>query len=191
MAQGKKLESGIGSEEIAKRYRECADAVEKIHWLLIMQLSQGRAQTIAEAAQRCGLEHSWACRIVKRYNELGAEGLKDRRKGNGSRGLLSPEHKVELIKALKGEAPDGGLWTSPKVALWIGERLGRIVRAGSAWSILRQLGLRTKVPRPRHQKGASQAEQRAFKKSSAKTLRGSVPRTRGRKSSSGPKTKPG
>jgi transposase len=165
--------------------------VEKIHWLLIMQLSQGQAETIAQAAGRCGLDHSWACRVVKRYNELGPEGLKDRRKGNGSQGLLSPEDKSELIKAMKGEAPDGGLWTSPKVALWIGKRLGRIVRAGSAWSILRQLGLRTKVPRPRHQKGAGQAEQAAFKKSSAKTLRGSVPSTPGKKSSFGPKTKPG
>ena len=134
---------------------------------------------------------SWAYRLVKRYNERGPEGLKDRRTENGSESMLNTEERAALIEAMKGPSPDGGLWNSPKVAAWIKERIGQAVRPGSAWYMIRQLGFKTKVLRPRHQKGASKEEQAAYKKSSAKTLPASARRTRIKKSNSGPKTKRG
>lgn len=47
---------------------------------------------------------------------------------------LSEAQRQELLAALGNPAPYGGLWSSAKVARWIGEKLGRKVwpqRAGS------------------------------------------------------------
>lgn len=66
--------------------------------------------------------------LVWRYNTRGAAGLRDERHQNpGHPPLLHPEQEAELEQALEGPAPDGGLWTSPKVAAWISERTGRPV----------------------------------------------------------------
>jgi hypothetical protein len=46
---------------------------------------------------------------VKRYNELGIEGLGDRRRYNqGSEPLVNDIHQAHLWQALQGKAPDGG-----------------------------------------------------------------------------------
>jgi transposase len=71
----------------------------------------------------------------------------------------------ELDAALRGEAPDGGLWTAPKVAAWIEARTGRSVHETTAWRAMRQLGFTLQVPRPRHRRAASEREQARFKKS--------------------------
>ena len=60
--------------------------------------------------------------------------------------------------------PDGGLWTGPKIAAWMAATLGRPVHPQRGWEMLQRLGLRPKVPRPRHAK-ADPAAQAAFKKS--------------------------
>jgi transposase len=71
----------------------------------------------------------------------------------------------ELDTALRSEAPDGGLWTAPKVAAWIEERTGRAVHETTAWRAMRRLGFTLQVPRPRHRRAASEREQARFKKS--------------------------
>jgi len=156
-----------------------------------MQLSEGTAESIYEGARQSGLDYSWACRLVKRYNQLGAESLKDGRSKNKRRELLGEEDKRALLEVMQAEPSDGGLWNGPKVGRWMEERLGRSVRSGVVWRIMRGLGLRGKVPRPAHEKAASQEERAAYKKSSGKTLRGSKGRTPRGKSSFGPKTKHG
>ncbi|HEY0170080.1 MAG TPA: winged helix-turn-helix domain-containing protein, partial [Pyrinomonadaceae bacterium] len=71
----------------------------------------------------------------------------------------------ELDKALRSEAPDGGLWTGPKVAAWITERSGRAVHVTTGWRTLKRLGFSLQMPRPANRRRASEAEQTEFKKS--------------------------
>jgi len=80
---------------------------------------------------------------------------------------LNAQAASELDAALRAAAPDGGLWTAPKVARWIAERTGQSVHETTAWRAMRRLGFTLQVPRPRHRRSASAAEQAAFKKSSA------------------------
>jgi len=57
--------------------------------------------------------------VVHRYNAAGPAGMGDRRHGNPGRRdrtLLTPALRTALRLALDGPAPDGGVWTSPKVA---------------------------------------------------------------------------
>jgi transposase len=72
---------------------------------------------------------------------------------------------AELDAALRSAAPDGGLWTAPKVAAWIEERTGEPVHETTAWRAMRRLGFSLKVPRTRHARAASEREQARFKKS--------------------------
>jgi transposase len=71
----------------------------------------------------------------------------------------------ELDAALRAPAPDGGLWTAPKVAAWVGGRTGRSVHETTAWRAMRRLGFTLQVPRPRHARAAGEREQARFKKS--------------------------
>jgi transposase len=61
--------------------------------------------------------------------------------------------------------PDGGLWTSGKVARWMAGALGReAVSAQRGWEALRRIGWSIQKPRPRHPKAATPEEGAAFKK---------------------------
>lgn len=85
----------------------------------------------------------------------------------GPPSLLSAELKDELRRLLAGPAPDGGLWTGPKVAAWMAKQLGRPVLPGQAWQTLRQMGYRLKRPRRRHPEADAQAQE-AFKKGASR-----------------------
>jgi Winged helix-turn helix len=71
--------------------------------------------------------------------------------------------KQELDHALDQLPADGGLWSGPKVAAWMAERLGRPVDPRRGWDYLQRLGRSTRVPRPQHEE-SDQATQQAFKK---------------------------
>ncbi len=65
----------------------------------------------------------------------------------------------------RAEPPrDGGLWTGPKVAAWMGARLGQKVWPQRGWDYLRRLEHSLQVPRPRHAEAASAEEQALYKK---------------------------
>lgn len=66
--------------------------------------------------------------IVKLYNQQGEKGIikkQPSRKKRPNHALLNPEQLEELHLSLKGESPDKGIWTGPKVAEWIARKTGR------------------------------------------------------------------
>jgi hypothetical protein len=65
--------------------------------------------------------------------------------------LLTSEQQQELDHALDQPPADGGLWSGPKVAAWMAERLGRPVDPRRGWDYLQRLGRSTRVPRPQHE----------------------------------------
>ena len=63
---------------------------------------------------------------VRRYNQLGAKGLKDKRHQHpGCQPLLSLVEQAQLLPTLQTPPADGGLWNSRKVAEWMGNLLER------------------------------------------------------------------
>ena len=63
---------------------------------------------------------------VRRYNQLGANGLKDKRHQHpGTPPLLSVVEQAQLLQTLRTPTADGGLWNSRKVAEWISNLLDR------------------------------------------------------------------
>ena len=63
--------------------------------------------------------------MVRRWNAAGEAGIADHRRDlPGAKPLLTALQQRELAEALQPPT-DGGLWSGPKVAAWMQEKLGR------------------------------------------------------------------
>jgi len=153
----------VPPDELEQRYRQAHDPVEKIHWQIIWLHTQGRS--VKEIAEITTYSTIWIYAILHRYDEHGPDEVGDRRHQNpGKKPLASPEIRDKLAKALEGAAPDGGLWTSKKVAAWLAQELGvDHVHIPRGWELLRALGYRPYAPRPQHAK-ADRNKQEEWKK---------------------------
>jgi transposase len=159
------LKAHLTTEELKHRYLACQKAQEKTRWRALYLISKGAMA--AEAARRVGRTSGWVTQLVSRYNQQGPDSI-PRQTGQRTAGRppkLSPSLALELDKALRARAPDGGLWTGPKVAAWIANRSGRDVHHSTGWRALKRLGFSLQVPRPSNKRRASVEEQAEFKKS--------------------------
>ena len=156
-------------KELRERFRVCDDAAEKIHWQAILLRKQGRST--AEVAEICAYKTDWVRRLVRRYNKKGPESLRDGRRDNGKERLMSAAQLEALRAAVLNEAPpSGGLWTGPKVALWMTRKLNRPVSPQLAWAYLQHMRMSKQTPRPRHARANTEAQE-DFKKNSVAVWR--------------------
>lgn len=154
------LQAHLSTSELERRYRRAQDPVERTHYQIIWWLAQG--QRTSDVMAVTGYSRKWVQEVARRYNRQGPPGLGDGRHRNpGGAPLLDAAAQQELVGALGGDAPDGGLWSGPKVAAWIGARLGRRVHVRRGWDYLRRLRYSPQVPRPAHAE-ADAAAQAAF-----------------------------
>jgi transposase len=156
----------LSIEELEQRYRACEDACSARHFQTIWLLAQGH--TIEEAAETTCFVPRWIEELLARYNALGPAALGDLRRNNGAQpSVLKPELLAKLKVRLKEPPPDGGLWTSGKVARWMAAELGLAeLAAQRGWEALKAIGWSIQSPRPKNPKAAGPAEQEALKKSS-------------------------
>jgi transposase len=151
--------------QLEQRYRQASDPVARSQWQIIWLLAQG--YSTQHVIQTTGYSATWIGTIAKRYNAEGPDGIGDRRHTNpGAASLLSAEQLAELDAALDAPAPDGGLWTGPKIAQWMADKLGQKVHVQRGWELLQRLNYRSYVPRPRHVK-SDPAAQEAFQKNAS------------------------
>ena len=165
MARSIKLEPHLTVDELYQGYKSTTDAPTARRWQALWLIAQGA--TAKEAAAVVGLRGEWVRLLVQRYNQHGPTALQDHRHTNpGQAPRLSPAQQQHLATLLEGPAPDGGLWTGPKVAAWITEQTGQPTRPQLGWDYLRRLGFTLQRPRPRHTHAATPEEQARWKKNS-------------------------
>jgi len=148
----------LSLSELRSRYRGSRDVVLRTHYHMLLLLSEGH--TITQIAPLLGYSTRWIGTILARYNENGPEALGDGRHRNpGREPVLDDKLSEELTEALKGVAPDGGLWTGPKIVRWVEARVGRKFpdQRGSEWA--RRLGFSLQRPRRRHVKADEQVQE--------------------------------
>ena len=163
MAGRIQLKPHLTTEELRTRYRLCQKPQEKVRWHALYLISKG--MVAADAARRTGRASSWITSLARRFNRDGAASVARKQSTRPShRAKVDQQLGQELDKALRTSAPDGGLWTAPKVAAWITEKTGHEVHPSTAWRTLRRLGFSLQVPRPRNKRRASAEEQAEFKK---------------------------
>jgi transposase len=156
------------TEELENLYRKAKDPVERSHLQIVWLLSEGtRTEEVSEVT---GYSPGWVRKIARRYNEWGVDALGDRRHSNPGakqRALLDESGEEELLEALQGAPPasvGSGMWSGPKVALWIAQRNGlEKVHVQRGFEYLRKVGMSPQVPRPANAR-ADTSEKEAFKK---------------------------
>ena len=154
------------SSRLEGLYRKASDAVLRTHLLMVWRISLG--DSVEEVARMVGYSGKWVREIERRYESGGVDALGDPRHGNPGakeRALLDEAGEEELLEALSGTPPGGGMWSGPKVARWIKERNGlEKVHVQRGFEYLRKVGMSPQVPRPSNAKGADLSEREAFKK---------------------------
>jgi hypothetical protein len=108
---------------LEQQYRSCTDVTAARHVQTIWLLAKGHE--IAEVSATVSYARRWVERLLARYNAQGPQALGDLRRRNGtSPSVLKPDLLEKLKARLLEPPPDGGLWTSPKVARWMAGELG-------------------------------------------------------------------
>jgi len=148
---------------LEERYEACADATSSRHFQTIWLLAKGH--TIGEVSAMTSFGRRWIEQLLERYNAFGPSALGDLRRRNGAAAtVLRPEVLDRLRARLVDPPPDGGVWTSAKVARWMAGELGLASLAPQrGWEALRAIDWSIQKPRPRNPKAATPAEQDAFK----------------------------
>ena len=181
-----KLERHLSLQELEARHVGARDRLMAARWNALAWVAWGAPGV--RAAGLSGYSPKWVGQLVRRYNGGGPDAVTDQRHRNrGAAPLLSAEQRARLTTALEGPAPDGGLWTGPKVAAWMSEQLGRPVRPQRGWEYLRRCEFTPHCPRPRHAQ-ADAAAQAAFPKASRPASPSCSTPTPGPRSNCGPPT---
>ena len=173
---------------LEQRYRSCTDVTAARHLQAIWLLAKGHH--IGEVAATVAYARRWVERLLARYNAQGPQALGDLRRRSGtSPSVLKPDLLEKLKDRLREPPPDGGLWTSPKVAAWMAGELGLArVAPQRSWEALKAMGWSVQKPRPRHPHAATPEDKEAFEKSSPWLPPKKRPSTRTSRLRSGPRT---
>jgi len=155
--------------ELDARYEACADVTSSRHFQTIFLLAKGHSTR--EVAEITSFGQRWIEQLLERYNAFGPAALGDLRRDNGGDAtVLKPELLERLRARLSEPPPDGGRWTSGKVANWMAGELGlERLAPQRGWEALKAIGWSIQKPRPRNPKAASAEEQETFKKKSPRS----------------------
>lgn len=131
--------------------------------LALALVLEGKSRT--EAAQAAGMDRQTLRDWVHRYNEEGLAGLSDRHGAFGPKRLLSPEQEAQVAQWVHAgpDLAEHGVvrWRRADLARAIKTKFGIDVAERTMSTILRRLGFRRLVPRPRHP-GHDAAAQASF-----------------------------
>jgi transposase len=161
------LANHLSVNELKQKYIKSQDSVEARRWHVLWKVALG--WTIKSSALAVGLDYQYTKKIIKKYNELGVESVKNNRKRpqthvRGKAPLLNEQQLQKLVTQLRSRPADGGIWTGPKVARWIEKETQREKVANQrGWYYLKKCNYSWQKPRPKHYLG-DQAAQEKFKR---------------------------
>ena len=124
------------SQELLQLYRTCKDAQIARRWHIIWLLSINTP--IHKVILETGASRTWIWQMCKRYNTHGRVGIdQSRDRKPGAQSLLTPQQYQMLCHSIAHPPPEGGRWTSQKVANWIKSVTGRThVSVRTGWIYL-------------------------------------------------------
>lgn len=142
MGRRLKIVNHLSSEELKARYQTATAPVKLRRWHLLWLVSQ--QWYVLKSAAAVGVSYAYARKIGHQYNQHGTKTIANRRRGRqvARRALRCINSNARSkTQALQDAAPDGGIWSGPKVAQWIAHKTERqSVRAQRGWDYLKRLG---------------------------------------------------
>jgi transposase len=157
--------------------QEIDDAGVSLRLQAIISCGSHQVRTVADVL---GVDRVTLWRWVRRFRQLGSDGLRDRPKGHNP-AKLHAEHREEITRWLMTGTDVKGNpthWTLEKLALAIRKEFGIQIGRTPLWLTVRALGFRQRVPRPLHAKSDPEV-QAEFKKNRSTRRRVSSRRGRG------------
>ncbi len=155
----------LTKESFEKIYRSEENVKTKERMLLVLNVVY-HSMVAAQVARDLHRNRTWACVWLKRYDEEGLDGLKNKPR-TGRPSELS-EEVICSIKTTLNESNQG--WTTKQVEEIIIEKSGIKYHYTHIYRILRKWGFKQKVPRKVHVNTASKEEKEEFKKRQNKYL---------------------
>lgn len=169
----------LSLEELEKGYRQAKNVTERSHYQILWLLAQGKSSK--EVAAVTGYDRNWIYELVRSYNRLGVEALGDLRRHNrGASSKLNEAQQANLLQALRGAAPDGGLWNGRKVADYLSELLGTPISRQQGWEYFKQMKLRLRVGHPQHPESDVEVQEAWKKGTEGEANSARIPRRRRR-----------
>ena len=146
-----------GLRRAAGRSRDASASRRMLALALVMD-----GQSRAEAARAAGMDRQTLRDWVHRYNEQGLTGLSDRLGERGPKPRLSKEQEAKLagwVRQGPNLAEHGVVrWRRVDLSRLIAARFGVSLAERSVGDVLRRLGFRRLVTRPRHPGRDEQAQ---------------------------------
>jgi transposase len=146
-------------------YESLSNGIVAMRLQVIIAL--GNNLPIPTISQFCRKSRKTLFRWVSDYKEQGLAGLSDDPKGHRQR-HLTPQQEEEIKRWVRGQINPAGQpihWTLEQLSLTILERMKVEISIPRLSYWLNTWGFTPKVPRPRHKKANSQAQEEFKKKS--------------------------
>ena len=138
------------------RAEPVAEVRTRLHALWLLRRGEGPTAVAAVV----GVGRNAVQRWLRWYRAGGLEAVRSHRRGGpGKPSFLTRDQARQLV----AEAARGRFATAQAVRDWLAAEFGVVYSVGSLYTLLPRLGIRLKVPRPRHTQADPQA-QAAWKK---------------------------
>lgn len=161
------IKSYLSDEELEFKFKNETDQKIRDRWHLLW-LVQSKKLAATMASEIIGYNKSFGCYWIKQYNKHGPKTITEKKITNPNLGdpKIKPEMKIELFNAFVEPVPEeigGGLWSGPKVKLYVNEFYNVSITRVTGWSLLKKAGLSVQRVRPRH-RSTNDAVRKVFKK---------------------------
>ena len=156
------LENHLDKKQLRRKYLSCHHSQEKMRWQALCLVAEGRVAN--QVAEKLGRSSGWISQTVRRYNQSGPAGVKNKSKNQASRTLTAEQFKQLEGEIGSGKTGEQRLWSGTQIERWVAEKTGRKIHKTTAWRMFRRLEFTRQTPRPQHSRRAGEGEQAEFKK---------------------------
>jgi transposase len=141
-------------------YKHESDANMRERILLVRRIISDGEDIVLVSKEELHRSRAWAYKWLKRFDNEGLEGLKDRPRSGRPPDI--PEEKLLKIRRELSENPSG--WKAKEIMNIIRQKTGVRYHEVHVYRLLHKWGFKPKVPQKRFVNIASKEEKEAFKK---------------------------
>lgn len=162
-----KLRDHLTKDEIKVRMLAQKDVRIYTYWQILNAVINAHGKRAQEIADILGTSATIVKRIVRSYNNHGAEFDKPLRWGGrrDATSFMSVEEEEKMMKQLESKALKGAILTFKDIKETVEKKLGKEVSADYIWDLFKRNHWSKRSPRPKHPKQDVDAQER-FKKNS-------------------------
>ncbi len=162
MARVTRAAAHLSVEEVKHRLKTDPRSWCRQRWLIIYN-ALVEPRKAEEIAKHCGVSKATVHQVISSYNRLGVQAVETPGKGGRRHEYLSLEEERQLLAPFFARAESGEIATSAEIQRAFEARVGHEVDDSTIYRLLNRHDWRKLMPRPRHPKANTEAQEQ-FKK---------------------------